>query len=870
MERYGYREETYYTFSYSPIPGEDGTARGIICVNTDDTQRRIGERQLATLGELAAKTTELLTWQDVCSSAGAALASNPHDLPFTLIYMADDEARCFTLASASGIEQEHAAAPAVIDFDSPRAERLLRAFGQREIVVVDGIQALATAPLPSGAWDEPPAQAAHVPLASAGSSRGDGVLVAGLNPHRLFDSGYSDFLGLIGRQISASLATAQAYEGERRRAEALAELDRAKTVFFSNVSHEFRTPLTLMLGPLDDAAAQTGDRVELPRETFDALRRNALRLLRMVNTVLDFSRIGSGQAGGEFRPTDLDQLTREIAEHFRPLVERAGIEFVVEIDSLPEPAYVDAEAWEKIVLNLLSNAFKFTLRGRIGISLEHAEGQARLVVEDTGTGVPEEEVPHLFERFHRVRNEQARTHEGTGIGLALVRELVELHGGTVAAASALGAGTTFTIELPLGYQHLAADHVRHDAAGLNTGEIAMAYTEEAGRWSGIASDDARPQSREQGDSQPPEGGRVVVVDDNADMRDYMLRLLEPHWAVEAYPDGAAALAAIRANPPSVVVTDVMMPRLDGFGLVSALREDPATAPIPVVLVSARAGEESSIEGLVAGADDYLVKPFSARELVARVRANVELARLRTEAGRLAALEDVHSRVITTVSHELRTPVTAIFGASRTLGRPESLDEETRGQLLAMIGTEAERLARITDDILTTEALAQGLVSLKLGPLDLRKPVHDAVRAARASAPEGIRLVATVPDGPVDVVADATRFQQVLTNLLDNAVKYSPDGGEVEARLDVTDEHVVLTVTDDGLGIPEASREDVFRRFYRVDPEGTRGVGGSGLGLYITRQIVEALGGRVIVQPNEPRGSRFIVTLPRRTAEAAAG
>ena len=864
MERYGYREETYYTFSYSPIPDEDGTPRGIICVNTDDTQRRIGERQLATLGELAAKTTEVLSWQDVCSSAAEALATNQLDLPFTLIYVADEEAQCFTLAAASGVQPGHPTAPEVIEFDSERASRLSRAFGQREIVLVDNLQAIAEAPLATGAWDEPASHAAYVPLAAAGATRGDGVLVAGLNPYRLFDSGYSDFLSLIGRQISASLATAQAYEGERRRAEGLAELDRAKTVFFSNVSHEFRTPLTLMLGPLDDAAAQTGGSVELARETFDALRRNTLRLLRMVNNVLDFSRIGAGQTVGVFRPTELDRLTHEIAEHFRPLLQRSGIEFKVEIEPLSEPVYVDAEAWEKIVLNLLSNAYKFTLRGEISVVFDRADGMVRLRVADTGTGVPEEELPHLFERFHRVRNEQARTHEGTGIGLALVRELVELHGGSVSAESAAGQGTTFTIWLPLGSEHLPPEQVDHVTAGVNTAEIALAYTEEAGRWFGVSAEGAVADGADTTSSSFSDAplDRVFVVDDNADMRDYMVRLLDPHWTVEAYPDGRAALDAVRANPPSVVVTDVMMPRLDGFGLLDALRKDPATAPIPVILVSARAGEESSVEGLDAGADDYLVKPFSARELVARVRANLELARLRAEAGRLSALEDVRSRVITTVSHELRTPVTAIFGASRTLERIDHLDDETRAQLLAVIGSEARRLARVTDDILTTEALATGLVSFKLGPVDVNEMVGDAVRAAQASAPDGTHLKAVLPDEPVQVVADRTRLQQVLANLLDNAVKYSPDGGEIEARLDSSEERVSISVTDHGLGIPADAREDVFGRFYRVDPNIARGIGGSGLGLYIARQIVEAMNGLITVEPNEPRGSRFIVSLPR--------
>ncbi|MGN6797697.1 MAG: ATP-binding protein [Gaiellaceae bacterium] len=861
MERYGYREETYYTFSYSPIPGEDGRARGIICVNTDDTQRRIGERQLSTLGELAARTAEVLTPTDVCHAAAEALATNPLDLPFGLLYLAADDDAEFVLAGASGVEPGHPTAPTSIERASDRAMRLAQALGRGEIMVVDDLQSFFPTPAPKGAWSEPPTKAAFVPLAPAGGAQGYGVLVVGLNPHRLFDTGYSDFLSLIGRQISSSLATAFAYDGERRRAEALAQLDEAKTQFFSNVSHEFRTPLTLMLGPLEDAAEQPGPVVEIDHESLALLRRNALRLLRMVNTILDFSRVSSAEALSVFRRVDLEELTREVGDHFRPLMERSGIEFDLDISPLPEPAYVDPEAWEKIVLNLLSNAFKFTMRGRIQLALAAVDGAAELRVSDTGTGIPRDERPHLFERFHRVRNDQARTHEGTGIGVALVRELVELHGGTVRVDSTLGEGTTFTIAMPLGHRHLPPQRVSHELVDVASGEIALAYTEEAGRWSGIEADTALTPTEGPADGDRSGDARVVVVDDNADMRDYMVRLLERHWAVDSFADGQSALEAIRRDPPRVVVTDVMMPRLDGFGLLAALREDAHTAPIPVIVVSARAGEESSVEGLHAGADDYLVKPFSARELGARVRANLELARLRAEAGRLAALEDVRARVVTTVSHELRTPVTAIFGASRTLEQVAGLDEQTRHELLQVIMKETERLARITNDILTTESLAGGM-AIDLQPVDVKVVVADAVRAAEAGAPPGTQISTSFPGEPVRAAADGSRLQQVVTNLLDNAIKYSPADAEIEARLLVDDGHVTIEVVDQGVGIPEEARDHVFRRFYRVDPTLTGGVGGSGLGLYISRQLVEAMGGSIRVDGNEPRGSRFVVKLPR--------
>ena len=843
MERHGYREETYYTFSYSPIPGDDGRAFGIICANTDDTQRVIGERQLATLRELGAKTAEALTREAVAACAAEALGINPRDLPFALVYLLDEEGEGFTLAGATGMEPGS---------DSELATRLRLVLGGRDPLVVEDLETLADAPFPSGAWDEPPTAVAYVPLA------GDGVLVVGLNPFRRFDDAYSDFLGLVGAQISASIATARAYEQERQRAEALAEIDRAKTVFFSNVSHEFRTPLTLMLGPLDDLVGAADGLPPEAREKVEVARRNALRLLRMVNTVLDFSRVGTGQSSNVFRPTDLARFTDEIAERFAPLLDRSGLRFVTDLQPLPDRVYVDGEAWDTIVLNLLSNAFKFTLHGEIRVSLDAADGSARLRVADTGTGIPAAELPHLFERFHRVRNEQARTYEGTGIGLALVRELVELHGGTVSVESTLGEGTTFTVSIPFGTAHLQAAQVSGDEAPARSTDAALAYTEEAGRWAGIEADAALGDET----AQPASDTRVVVVDDNADMRDYMTRLLERHWRVETHPDGEAALAAIRNDPPALVVTDVMMPRLDGFGLLGALRSDPATAPIPVIVVSARAGEESSVEGMERGADDYLVKPFSALELVARVRANLELARLRAEAGRLAALEDIRARVITTASHELRTPVTAIYGASRTLERSNLLDEQTRSALLSVIASESERLANITSDFLTTESLATGLVSMRPERFDLRPLVEDAVRAAEASAPPTFRFETQLPDEPVTLHADPVRLQQVVANILDNAVKYSPEGGTVETVTELAGGEVRVTITDQGIGVPEQHRSEIFHRFYRVDPGLTGGVGGSGLGLYICRQLVESMGGRIALEQAAGTGSRFVVSLPQ--------
>jgi signal transduction histidine kinase/DNA-binding response OmpR family regulator len=646
MVRNGYPEETYYTFSYSPVPNDEGGTGGILCANTDDTLRIIGERQLALLRELAARTAEARTIDTACQIAARCLETNRRDLPFALIYLADPEQRILRLKGAAGIEPGHPAAPEVIFLDhNPLDDD--PAWPLAGILTADEPQRIGDlgdrfADLPRGAWQQPPDRAVAIPIAASGKEGRVGVLLAGLSPFRLFNDSYRGFLELVEGQISAAIGNAQAYEEERRRAEALAELDRAKTTFFSNVSHEFRTPLMLMLAPTEEALSDTREPLSpSQRERLTMVERNGLRMLRLVNSLLDFARIEAGRVHASYVETDLGTFTAELASLFRSAIEGAGLELALDCEPGPPGAYVDREMWEKIVLNLVSNAFKYTFQGKIGVSLHSSGGSARLIVSDTGTGIPADQIGRVFERFHRIEGARGRTHEGTGIGLALVQELTRLHGGTVGIESREGAGTTFTVEIPLGRAHLPPGqiHSAHDAAGRRT--ALDAYVEEALRWSPERADAAALPSFERESDAPLIGNRpgtaqterrrVLLADDNADMRQYVARLLREHYEVEPFPNGMAALEAIRRSPPDLVLSDVMMPELDGFGLVRAIREDSRLAALPVILISARAGEESTVDALAQGADDYLVKPFTARELKARVASNLKMARLRSDA-----------------------------------------------------------------------------------------------------------------------------------------------------------------------------------------------------------------------------------------------
>ncbi|MGV9598235.1 SpoIIE family protein phosphatase [Streptosporangium sandarakinum] len=636
LERAGYPEETYHTFSYSPLRDDTGTVVGMLCVVSEDTERVIGERRMATLRDLGSDPSVVRTEQEMLAFACRQLGRNLQDLPFTLTYLLDDgRAR---LAGTTGIPAGHPVAPATLPLDDPDGVWPTAAAtrGEPVLVTLDGD---AFTGLPSGDWAEPPTQALVVPLLQQGGAP-YGFLVAALNRYRPLDDAYRGFIELAAGHVAAGIASARSYQAQQRRAEELAELDRAKTVFFSNISHEFRTPLTLIMGPVEELRTRLQGADAQVRDELEAIHRNGLRLGKLVNTLLDFSRIEAGRMRAHYEPVDLAAVTAELASLFRSAVDRAALEFRVDCAPTDEPVYIDRGMWEKVILNLLSNALKFTFEGSIGVTVRGEGDHAVVTVTDTGIGVPAEELPRLFERFHRIDNSRSRSNEGSGIGLALVRELVGLHGGSIVADSVEGEGTRFTISLPFGSAHLPPEAVG-TAAGSAAGSAAAAapYVQEALRWlpaddAAFTADAAETPPHDASASPGAAPARVLVVDDNADMRDYLVRLLKgAGYLVSTAGDGWDALDAIRADAPDLVVSDVMMPRMDGLALVSALRSDPRTAAVPVLLLSARAGQEESIEGLQAGADDYLVKPFAAAELLARVRANMEMARLRQHQAR---------------------------------------------------------------------------------------------------------------------------------------------------------------------------------------------------------------------------------------------
>ena len=958
LERAGYREESYFSVSHAPAEDDDGRTAGMLAVCSEVTQQVLGERRTRLLRGLAsgaAGTSSVRGVEQTCQDVIAALSGHSLDVPFALLYLGENVDGPLRLRGATGVDAADApgeldpggsdpgpgdksavpASPggplaAVAGSEDPASPSAgLQSPGLQEVGLVN-----ANAPwrraltgevvtvqgwdfgVRGGPWGDPVREALLLPIAT-GPQGPPGLLVVGLSPNRALDEGYRSFFEVLAAQVSGALSTARALEDERRRADALADLDRAKTDFFSNVSHEFRTPLTLMLGPLDELLDDVQSLPPAARESLAMVRRNGLRLLRLVNRLLDFARIEAGRLQARFAPVDLAAFTADLTSPFREACARAGLCLNVDCAPLPGPAYVDRDAWEKIVVNLLANALKFTWQGGIDLRLTAVDGWAELTVADTGIGIPAEELPRVFERFRRVSGARGRTHEGSGIGLALVRELAALHGGEVTAESTPGAGSTFRVRLPLGCAHLPtaqmaeapaespqgagmADHM----AAADLAEVASLIDATAaavapagpvgpvqehpgmGR-SGpdsfgpnvsgpehVGPEHFWPASQEP--ARPGAGrGRVLLADDNADMRAYVRRLLAAEYEVEAVGDGHAALEALLARPFDLLLSDVMMPGLDGFGLLQAVRADLRLAGLPVVLLSARAGEGAAVEGLEARADDYLIKPFAARELLARVRTHLELGRARRDAqraaGREAALTDANRRkedFLAMLAHELRNPLGPLRNALHVLQLRD--DADTVRRVRDLMDRQVQHLTRMVNDLLDWARVARGKVTLSVERLDLAALARDVAEDQRAAfAAARVELRVHAPATPLWVCGDAVRLTQVLANLLDNARKFTPAGGQVDLELTAAAGEAQLTVRDNGIGVEPELLPQLFESFVQADRSLDRAAGGLGMGLALVRGLVELHGGRVeAVSGGLGAGSEFRVILAREPEPAA--
>ncbi len=995
LSRYAYKEEAHFTISYSPVPDPSvpGGIGGVIAIVNEISAKIVGDRRILALRDLASRAAEAKSAEEACAEAAITLASYRKDAPFVLVYLLDEKQGMASLAGRAETGNCSALCPENVDLQDASAKWPFQdALARDEIVVVDDL-AERFGRAPSGPWSDPPASAAVVPIQSQIPRQLAGFLVVGISSRLQFDNDYRGFLELASGQMATSIANARAYEMERRRNEALAELDRAKTTFFSNISHELRTPLTLISGPIEDLLAQSSAIGSDERERLELAHRNSLRMLKLVNTLLDFSRIEAGRLKARFERVDLPAITADLVSVFRAATERVGIALTVECATLSQPAFVDRDMWERIMLNLLSNALKSTFDGQIAVRLREQDGRAVLTVSDTGTGIPPEQIPHIFERFRRVEGARKRTNEGSGIGLALVHELVALHQGTISVASEMGAGSTFTVSLPLGMFHLSPDAMPESDPMESAGGAAVEYIAEALGWlpdelrsisPGLPESGVNGGMPVSGPANLP-GSTVLLVDDNRDMRTYVKRLLQARFKVITASNGREALNVIGEQAPDLVLTDVMMPEMDGFELLEKLRTNPETSTVPVIMLSARAGEESRVEGLLAGADDYLVKPFTARELVARVESHVRMARLRRDAARR---ESELQQAIQGVRKQVAEAVEFITDGFWTLDpawritymnlAAERLSRGTReskiGQCLwdifpGIVGTEWERQYRltmdtrqpvefhfhyapwdrwfwhrvypspeggiiayvrdVTDSRLAEDALrraeqlatagrlaasiahelnnpleavtnllylcahdpelpAQSKEMLGMADRELRRLTHIASMSLKfyrqSSAPSQVSIeeildrVLYLNESRIrslalhvqreyapgsSVICNAGEIQQVLANLVANAIDSMSSQGRLRLRIRTARIRreketigIAVTIADTGRGIDKPNRARIFEPFFTTKMEF-----GTGLGLWVVRNIIEKHQGSIRFSSAQGKGTVFRFVLP---------
>ncbi|MBB83950.1 MAG: hypothetical protein CL931_09100 [Deltaproteobacteria bacterium] len=681
----------------------------------------------------------------------------------------------------------------------------------------------------------------------------------------------------------------------------LREMDAAKSRFTSNVHHELRTPLTLILSPL--AALQAGDYGPVPaalKATLQTMEVNGKRLRKLINNLLDLAKLEGHQFRVVREKMDLRQLVTDVVQGVKPHAERKGISVTMGgFECMPD-LYADPDALDKVLVNLVGNALKFTdAGGRIEIWCGPLESGARIEVRDTGVGIPAEDLSRVFDRFAQVDGSTTRKFEGTGIGLSLAFELVDLHAGRIWAESeGVGRGTTVCVELPIG----AADSVDEMEEAIAGGQTAAS---EFGDGLTDFSEIERSVSR-YGDSQPSEGDfnpevaphapSVVIADDNPDMRELLRFLLGRNYRVRTARNGREALELVRAELPHLVLTDLMMPEMSGAELCAAIKGDPSTEKIPVILVTSKADHEMKVTGLELGADDYVTKPFHPRELLARVRGFVRVRELQESLeerngeleNALSTVRETQSLLVASerraaagelaagVAHEVNNPVNFALNAARAISH-EVAELQSMARVRAGEDAEASREAKecMATILELAEIVSEGLgrtASLVGGLRDLATSESSDVEAVNlyACIEATIELIqptysqrdvevgyigaAEVPN----VIAREGQLMQILLNLLKNGAESVGVNGFV--RVDVVEEgdFVSVRVEDSGSGVSERDAARIFDPFYT-----TKGAGkGTGLGLSTSRNLAEEFGGSLQLVASQGRGAVFELVMRR--------
>ncbi|MCA9523991.1 MAG: response regulator, partial [Myxococcales bacterium] len=646
----------------------------------------------------------------------------------------------------------------------------------------------------------------------------------------------------------------------------LQELDRTKSRFFTNVTHELRTPLTLILAPLEDALLNK----QLPddqRESISMMYRQATQLHRLINDLLDLSKIDAGELRLMIAEFDLDTLLREVITSFEPLAARKSITLDFDPAGSLEPFHGDRNQLERALVNLIGNALKFTPEGGRAALRARAIGNEAVEIEvsDTGIGIPEAFLSRVFDRFAQADDDETRRFEGTGIGLALVREITELHGGRIRVDSEMGHGSTFRMRLRLDPGRIPATAIERRRVDVQTGQYRRSSDRDPLSW--MADQDwAAPRmgalapTRDAGNgaagSSSPIGTRavVLVVEDNTDMRRYLVELLSPSYRVITAENGRKGLDVALAELPSVIVSDVMMPEMSGLEMCASLKSSEAGRGIPVLLLTAKKGIERTLEGFESGADDYVTKPFSARELLSRVAVQVKLRRL---AEQLALQEKITlmGLVSSGLAHEVKNPANAILNAVepiRRLASPAPEEREAVGELLDAVLEGARRIVALCDDLLGLARPGEDSV----GPWEPTEAIEATLRLLHLKRQESTHVERHLAHNDVPIGV-RTQLSQLTMNLLGNALRAAGPEGRVVIGTANDESTFYLTIEDDGPGIPAENLARIFDPLFTTQDVG----GGTGLGLYIVRRVVDLHHGVIDVESSPGNGARFRISLP---------
>ncbi|CAG8447486.1 9831_t:CDS:10 [Acaulospora colombiana] len=658
MRRDNYMEECYFSFTLSPIYKEDGTVGGVFNAARETTQQVLTDRRLKALSELGNRTpaTTFDNDLDVVKGddgieelvfiKGKSTRELPDFLPDTFeiinLQLNDDDL-------VTNNQEELLKSTLDSSVTKPLAwpvEQVVKSNSKLIVTLKDNTQAIL---LP-------------VHTSFAGKTTLTATIICGLNQNRALDQEYLEFLHLVAGHASSGLTHGKSREENRKQAEILADLNRQKIMFFQNISHELRTPLTLMLSPLEESINACPPESPI-RFNLQMINRNSRRLLKLVNTLLQFSRIESGKLEAQFRETDIVKYTLELASCFESMAESLRLGYFIKIPSreefysrLKQKVFIDRDMYEKIVFNLCSNAFKHTWTGSVSVSLysDSKDGREMVILEIADTGIPEKDIENLFQRFYRVESSQSRSYEGTGIGLAFVKELVMRHNGEISVHSEVKKGTAFRVSLPTGCAHLPEKQVYFEGNEFEINSMEKClfdgrdfYLEESHQW---IQNDLDGESFDNYLSNNDHAGSITNLDcassNNSTLRNKMTDIQHTifpslHNDISNARKATYHILVVDDNTdmrilknlqrlPDLILSDVMMPNMDGLELLKILRSDPVTQLIPVIFLSAKAGEDSSVEGLEQGADDYLIKPFSVRDLIVRIKANIKLSHLRQQ------------------------------------------------------------------------------------------------------------------------------------------------------------------------------------------------------------------------------------------------